>query len=138
MLCISRFEGEVVCIGPDVRMTVTGIRTTGGRLTARLGFEAPRHIQIDREEIYVSKGGTLWQGPPAGVFTDGWLCEDTLGMYFCKVEPDFGQYVNGWRGKLHMEVSGIIAWKFPADLPYEKRCIKVGPEAEKGVPCFKS
>ena len=140
MLCISRFEGEVVCIGPDVRMTVTDIRTTGGRLTARLGFEAPKHIQIDREEIYVSKGGTLWQGPPAGVFVDGWLCEDKWGFYFSTEQPKWASVADCWTsfcGKDN-EFGGVIAWKFPADLPCEKRCIKVGPEAEKGVPCFKS
>jgi carbon storage regulator CsrA len=138
MLCISRFEGEVVCIGPDVRMTLTGIRTTAGRLTARLGFEAPRHIQIDREEIYVSKGGTLWQGPPAGVFVDGWLCEDKHGVILSVEAPVWAAQADCWVSITGRAVQDVVAWKFPAGLPYEKRCIKVGPEAEKGIPCFKS
>lgn len=136
MLFLERRSGQVVMIGHDVRMVVKQI-LIGAQPLVRLGFEAPKHIQIDREEIFFAKGGTEWQGPPAGVFADGWLCEDSLGIYFVKSEPlwDTEQWVSPewvWDATV---LNGLIAWRFPEELPFNKRIVKVGPEAERGVPC---
>lgn len=139
MLCISRFDGEVVRIGTDVRLTIIGIRNQGSRLNVKLGFDAPKHIQIDREEIFASKGGTIWQGPPAGVFVDGCLCEDKYGIHFSYEEPKWAPLAEYWVASGGgTNLTGPIAWKFPAELEFSQRCIKVGPESEKGVPCFKN
>ncbi len=47
MLILSRRPGEVIQIGNDVTLKVMDIG--GGRV--RLGFEAPRHIAINRAEV---------------------------------------------------------------------------------------
>lgn len=46
MLVLMRGVGESIFIGDDVKVTVVAIR----RNFARIGFEAPRHIVIDRGE----------------------------------------------------------------------------------------
>jgi carbon storage regulator CsrA len=136
MLFLERKSGQVVMIGHDVRMTVKQI-IVGAQPIVRLGFEAPKHIQIDREEVFFSKGGKDWQGPPAGVFADGWLCEDKWGIWFTDYVPDFSESQDGWlvNDFKDLDVSDMIAWRFPQDLPFNKRIVKVGPEAERGVPC---
>ena len=134
MLFLERRSGQVVMIGHDVRMVVKQI-IVGAQPLVRLGFEAPKHIQIDREEIFFAKGGTEWQGPPAGVFADGWLCEDKVGMYFSNFLPQWEDHHDCWSAPGEVDVEGIIAWRFPEDLPFNKRIVKVGPEAERGVPC---
>ena len=48
MLILTRRPGESVKIGDEVTVTVLGIH--GNQL--RLGFSAPRHIAVHREEIY--------------------------------------------------------------------------------------
>jgi len=135
MLFLERKSGQVVMIGHDVRMVVKQI-IVGAQPIVRLGFEAPKHIQIDREEVFFSKGGKDWQGPPAGVFADGWLCEDRYGIWFTDYEPEFSVSQDCWR--VNEENSNLwvtITWRFPQDLPFSKRIVKVGPEAERGVPC---
>ena len=47
MLVLSRKSGESIQIGPDI--TITVIAT--GKDRVKLGFDAPRHIQILRSEI---------------------------------------------------------------------------------------
>lgn len=47
MLVLSRKEGERICIGEDIVLTVVSIR--GDRV--RLGFEGPREVPIHREEV---------------------------------------------------------------------------------------
>jgi carbon storage regulator len=47
MLILSRRVGESLNIGDDVKVTVLEIR--GGQV--RIGVSAPKHIQVDREEI---------------------------------------------------------------------------------------
>lgn len=135
MLFLERKSGQVVMIGHDVRMTVKQI-IVGAQPIVRLGFEAPKHIQIDREEVFFSKGGKDWQGPPAGVFADGWLCEDKWGTHWCHYEPEYNETYKSWSVNEDLpELSDIVAWRFPQDLPFNKRIVKVGPEAERGVPC---
>lgn len=47
MLILSRRVGEMVCIGPDI--TVTVIDVQGNQV--RLGFAAPKEMRVDREEV---------------------------------------------------------------------------------------
>lgn len=48
MLVLSRREGESVIIGNDIVITVLEVR--GGQI--RLGVDAPRSLQVHREEVY--------------------------------------------------------------------------------------
>lgn len=48
MLVLSRGPGEKIVI--DKRISVTVLSTHGG--VVRLGFEAPREVRIDREEVH--------------------------------------------------------------------------------------
>jgi carbon storage regulator len=48
MLILTRRPGESVKIGDEITVTVLGVR--GNQL--RLGFTAPRHVSVHREEIY--------------------------------------------------------------------------------------
>ena len=48
MLVLSRKENEKVNIGDNIVVTVLGVR--GDRV--RLGFEAPREVDVHRNEIY--------------------------------------------------------------------------------------
>jgi carbon storage regulator CsrA len=47
MLVLSRKSGESVRIGPDIEVKVLDV--CGGRV--RLGFSAPRNVEIQRSEI---------------------------------------------------------------------------------------
>ena len=135
MLFLERKSGQVVMIGHDVRMVVKQIIVSPQPIV-RLGFEAPRHVQIDREEVFFMKGGKDWQGPPAGVFADGWLCEDKWDFKWCPYEPEFSKATESWGiNEDQPELMDMIVWRFPQDLPFNKRIVKVGPEAEKGIPC---
>jgi carbon storage regulator len=49
MLLLSRKAGEQIMIGPNVTVTVMEIQ--GDRV--RLAFDAPHHIPIHREEVYL-------------------------------------------------------------------------------------
>ena len=48
MLILTRRQGETICIGDDIRITVLG--TNGGQV--RLGIDAPQNVEVHREEIY--------------------------------------------------------------------------------------
>jgi carbon storage regulator CsrA len=56
MLVLSRKEGEVVYIGPDIVLTV--IRLGRGRV--ELGIAAPPHIRIRRAEISAVRPSPLY------------------------------------------------------------------------------
>jgi carbon storage regulator len=47
MLILVRRPGEAVWMGPDISVRVLGVK--GNQV--RLGFTAPDHVQVDREEI---------------------------------------------------------------------------------------
>jgi carbon storage regulator len=51
VLILSRRNNEVICIGDDIKITVTKLRD--GRVW--LGIDAPKHIKVDREEIREAK-----------------------------------------------------------------------------------
>lgn len=50
MLVLSRKPGEKILIGDDVTVTIVRI----GPNTVRLGIEAPRDMNIVREELFTS------------------------------------------------------------------------------------
>jgi carbon storage regulator CsrA len=48
MLVLSRNVGETLHIGDDITVTVLGVQGN----QARIGIDAPKDIQVHREEIY--------------------------------------------------------------------------------------
>ena len=48
MLILTRRIGEKIVIGDDVTITILGVK---GK-QVRVGIEAPREVQVHREEIY--------------------------------------------------------------------------------------
>jgi carbon storage regulator len=54
MLVITRKREESVIVGEGIRVTVLSIR--GGRV--RLGFTAPREVNVYRSELLESKGAS--------------------------------------------------------------------------------
>lgn len=48
MLVLSRRTGESVVIGHEVTVTVLEVRGD----VVRIGIDAPRHVQVHREEVY--------------------------------------------------------------------------------------
>lgn len=51
MLILTRKPGEVIMIGDHIKVVIKDI--DGGHV--RLGIDAPRNIQVDREEIRARK-----------------------------------------------------------------------------------
>jgi carbon storage regulator len=49
MLILTRRVGETVMIGNDITCTVLGVK--GNQV--RLGINAPKHVAVHREEVYV-------------------------------------------------------------------------------------
>lgn len=52
MLVLTRRAGESVVIGDDVVVTVVEVRGD----VVRLGIDAPREVQVHREEVYRAVG----------------------------------------------------------------------------------
>jgi carbon storage regulator len=50
MLVLSRKQGETVCIGHNIRVTVLGLRGN----VLKLGIDAPRGVRILRSELQPS------------------------------------------------------------------------------------
>src|SRR5580704_5659630 len=48
MLILKRQVGETVMIGDDVTITVLGVKGS----QVRIGISAPKHVAVQREEIY--------------------------------------------------------------------------------------
>lgn len=57
MLVLSRKAGEKILIGDDIRVTICRI----GPKTVRVGIEAPRGMNIVREEIVLELGQSATQ-----------------------------------------------------------------------------
>lgn len=53
MLVLTRKVGEQIVISDEIRVTVLQVR--GNRV--RLGIEAPAHVSIQRQEMWVEFGG---------------------------------------------------------------------------------
>ncbi len=49
MLVLSRKPGEKILIGEDVVVTALALRPNDGRMI--LGIDAPKSIEVDREEV---------------------------------------------------------------------------------------
>lgn len=60
MLILSRLHGESIVIAHNIKITVLTI----DRHSVRLGIDAPKTTQIDREEIYREKYGNSPAGTP--------------------------------------------------------------------------
>ena len=50
MLILTRKLGETITIGDDIRITLMDIK---GR-TVRMGIEAPEHVSVHRQEVYLA------------------------------------------------------------------------------------
>ena len=50
MLVLNRKEGESVRVGDDITITVVDVE--GGQV--KLGIDAPKHVGIHRQEVYVA------------------------------------------------------------------------------------
>lgn len=48
MLILTRRTGETVIIGTNIRVTMLGVKGS----QVRLGIDAPREVEVHREEIY--------------------------------------------------------------------------------------
>jgi carbon storage regulator len=59
MLVLSRKPGERILIGDDIAVTVVRI----GPNTVRLGIDAPRHLNIIRDELSHPEEGIQTQSP---------------------------------------------------------------------------
>lgn len=48
MLVLTRNQGETLCIGDNIKVTIL----SNNRNHVRIGIEAPKNISVHREEIY--------------------------------------------------------------------------------------
>ncbi len=55
MLVLSRKKGQRIRIGEDIELVITDIR--GDRV--KLGFRAPSHVAIHRDEVYRRISGEI-------------------------------------------------------------------------------
>ncbi len=51
MLILTRHIDQVILIGPDITVTVLGVKGQ----QCRLGIDAPRDMPVDREELRIKK-----------------------------------------------------------------------------------
>lgn len=60
MLILTRGTHESIRVGDDVTITVLGVE--GNKI--RLGIEAPRHITVDRQEVFERKQRAVKRDDP--------------------------------------------------------------------------
>jgi len=78
MLVLSRKPGEKLCIGKNI--TVTVLEVNGSRV--RLGFEAPKNVNIRRAELTPVERDDL-DHPESGEQAAEWLMEWELDAAAC-------------------------------------------------------
>lgn len=59
MLILTRRPQEAIRVGNEVTITVLGVE--GGKV--RIGITAPRHISVDRQEVYERKQREISPAP---------------------------------------------------------------------------
>ena len=59
MLILTRRPGETIIAGDDIRITVLGVK--GNQV--RIGISAPKDVDVDREEVRLSKV-RRWESNP--------------------------------------------------------------------------
>lgn len=59
MLILTRHIDQTIMIGPDIAVTVLGVKGS----QVRIGIEAPKDVTVDRQEIFDRKQRGL--SPPA-------------------------------------------------------------------------
>lgn len=57
MLVLSRRESESIYIGDDIKVTVVRI----GPTAVRIGIDAPKHLNIVRDELITTEGESCQQ-----------------------------------------------------------------------------
>jgi carbon storage regulator len=68
MLVLSRRSGESIVIGREIRVSVLAV--CGHRV--RVGVQAPGHVAVDREELWLRKQEHRTEGTPeAGLSRSG-------------------------------------------------------------------
>jgi carbon storage regulator len=60
MLVLARKLDEKIIVDSCIEITIVDIRDG----VVRLGFEAPRSVDIDRVETWEAKHGTPWEAQP--------------------------------------------------------------------------
>ena len=58
MLVLSRLVGERLCIGPNIIVAI--LKAEGDKIS--IGIQAPKHVQVDREEVRISKDKEVKRG----------------------------------------------------------------------------
>jgi carbon storage regulator len=85
VLVLSRRLGESIVIGHDVTVTVVEVRGD----VVRLGIEAPRDVDVHREEVYLDlqAANRSTESPSANGI-------DTLAAHLTADKPDAGDEAN--------------------------------------------
>lgn len=60
MLILTRHVGEMICIGPDI--TVTVVAVNGAQI--KLGIAAPSDVRVDREEVRQRRDADISHSSP--------------------------------------------------------------------------
>ena len=77
MLTLSRREGHAIRIGDSIRIVISEIRGN----TVRIGIEAPRELQVFREELWlkIQEETAAAEGPDRDALDAFWMPLDLDG-----------------------------------------------------------